>query len=73
MKFDCGPTYAERREADIAARERWHSWFSWHPVRVGPRDCRWLELVERKGRFRTMFCGMGTDQWWEWKYRAIDQ
>lgn len=27
---------------------QWHRWFAWRPVRVGPRDCRWLEYVERK-------------------------
>jgi len=47
MKFNCGPTQAERRQQ---ARDRfcvWHRWFAWFPVRVGSGDCRWLETVER--------------------------
>jgi len=26
----------------------WHRWFAWHPVEVGPNDCRWLEVIERR-------------------------
>ncbi len=51
MKFDCGPTERERKQA---ARDRWctwHRWFAWFPVRVGPRDCRWLEYVERRADY----------------------
>lgn len=44
MKFDCGLTAKER----LAAREHWHRWFAWYPVRIGSRDCRWLETVERQ-------------------------
>lgn len=47
MKFDCGPTSEEKD----AARSEWHVWFAWFPVRVGPRDCRWLEYVSRKGTY----------------------
>lgn len=58
MKWNCGPTYAE-----IVARvEAWHGWYAWHPVRVGSRDCRWLEQVERKG-------WMDRDGGWNWEYR----
>jgi len=60
MRFDCGPTYEERERA----QERWHSWFAWHPVRVGPRECRWLERIERR-------C---VERRWDgeptWEYRA---
>lgn len=48
MKFNCGPTEQQRRQA---ARDRWcvwHRWFAWFPVRVGANDCRWLETVERR-------------------------
>lgn len=27
---------------------KWHPWFAWYPVRVGPGDCRWLETVYRR-------------------------
>lgn len=45
MKFNCGKTWKEKK-ADI---EQWHLHFAWFPVRVGHRDCRWLEWVMRKG------------------------
>lgn len=44
MKFNCGPTFAERYER----KTNWHRWFAWHPVRIASGDCRWLEYVERK-------------------------
>lgn len=44
MKINCGPTKDEREEA---ARQ-WHDWFAWFPVRVGSKDCRWLEGVQRR-------------------------
>ena len=66
MKFNCGPSWEERKAAKIAYKEEWHPWFAWFPVRVGDRDCRWLETVERKGRF---FCGYeGT--YWIYEYRG---
>lgn len=44
MRFDCGLTGRELFEA----RKLWHKWFAWYPVRIGSRDCRWLETVERR-------------------------
>ena len=64
MKIRCGPTYRER----IAAKERWHEWFAWHPVRIVPNDCRWLETVERLGHHEY---GYGGDSTWIWKYRSL--
>lgn len=58
MRFDCGETWAEKAKR----LSRWHRWFAWHPVEVGPHDCRWLEYVERRERV-TMY-----DVWYE--YRA---
>lgn len=65
MKLNCGPSRTERVFAKFARLKAWHPWFAWHPVRVGNRDCRWLETVERKGQF---FGGYGGD-FWEWEYR----
>jgi len=59
MKWNCGPTYREW----YAAINKWHRWFAWHPVRVGSRDCRWLEAVERRG----YSCYDGIS----WEYRAL--
>lgn len=43
MRFDCGETWREKR----ARLGKWHRWFAWYPVKVGPHDCRWFEFVER--------------------------
>lgn len=70
MKFDCGPTPRERRNALRAAQSEWHSWFAWYPVRVGPRECRWLEPVERRGDFTVYLPGLTRDFPYRWEYRA---
>lgn len=44
MRFDCGREAALRAKA----REQWHRWFAWYPVRVSDESCRWLEWVERR-------------------------
>lgn len=55
MKFNCGLTPAEKSFLRYEAEQKrieyminWHDWFAWYPVRVGSRDCRWLETVQRK-------------------------
>lgn len=62
MKFNCGPTYREI----IEAKEKWHLWFAWHPVRLASQDCRWLEKVWRKGEHRSSMA----DCYWYWEYQA---
>lgn len=69
MKFDCGPTPEQRREAYLKWRENWHRWFAWRPVRLGANDCRWLEYVERKQTFHVGYGGA----WWSSEYRAIGE
>lgn len=61
MKFNCGPTWAEKK----AHLEEWHPYFAWLPVRVVSRDCRWLEWVMRKGKWRPAYYA----SCWEWEYR----
>ena len=61
MKFDCGPTRKEREKV----KERWHKWFAWCPVRLGERECVWLETVERKGIIQYTTSA----SWWSWEYR----
>lgn len=58
MKWDCGPSWTEKR----VKLEDWHPWFAWRPIRVASHDCRWLESIDRKGRF--------TIHGWIWDYRA---
>ena len=60
MKIDCGLS----RDEKIKAKEKWHLWFAWHPVRVGHRHCRWLENVWRKGTYWIVQSGCGFD----WEY-----
>jgi hypothetical protein len=48
MKFDCGLTAEERCSVCRDYWTQWRPWFSWFPIRVGPNDCRWMEVVERK-------------------------
>lgn len=60
MKFDCGPTWEETK----ARLSDWHPVYAWFPVRVGSHDCRWLEVVERKGSYYWVTAG------WDWEYRA---
>lgn len=63
MKFNCGPTRAEK----TAAKEAWHEWFAWFPVRVYSGDCRWLETVARKGVFNPDY----SHYYWTWTYKAL--
>ena len=63
MQFDCGDGGKTRHER----LTNWHPWFAWYPVRLADHDCRWMERVERKGKF---YCGVGGESWWEWEYRA---
>ncbi len=53
MKFDCGITYGEKCKIKRQWRENWHQWFALIPRRVGPRECRWLEHIERSGDMNT--------------------
>ena len=65
MKFNCGKTWEEKK----AAKEKWHTWFAWYPVRIGSHDCRWLEAIERKGEYKLLSdieCG------WVYEYRIGD-
>jgi hypothetical protein len=63
MKYDCGHPWKVHERA----LKRWHKWFAWRPVKVGRRDCRWLETVERKGTEEQA----GYDMVWKWEYRPI--
>lgn len=51
----------------VLRRTDWHGWFAWRPVRLGPSDCRWLEVVFRRGTY--VNAGFGKE-WAGWEYRA---
>lgn len=64
MRFDCGPTDEEK----CAKLQEWHPYFVLIPRRLGSRDCRWLETIERKGKLAQSRYGA----FWVWQYRARD-
>lgn len=51
MKFNCGETVKEAQRRVWSHYCNWHDWFAWRPVRVGHKDCRWLEVVRRKADY----------------------
>lgn len=63
MRFDCGETWEEEK----ARKRAWHKWFAWHPIMVKDHDCRWLEYVERSGKFWASWGDSG----WNWSYRDV--
>ncbi len=42
MKFICLTAVQKAKQSEV-----WKPWFAWYPVKVGDKDCRWLEWVER--------------------------
>jgi hypothetical protein len=44
MKINCGETWEEAAERI----SNWHRHFALIPRRVGTKDCRWLEIIERR-------------------------
>jgi hypothetical protein len=68
MKFDCGETQEEKQ----SRLREWHRFFCIWPRRVGYRDCRWLETIERKGDLVIGYIGNGINGFcWKWEYRPI--
>lgn len=66
MIFNCGPTARERWEQKAARLEKLHNWFAWYPVRVGPRRCAWLCVVQRAGHFNA-WTGR-----WSWSFYEVE-
>lgn len=58
MRFKCGLTideqveiskkYQEKRDAVHALSSEWKRKFTWSPIDIGDKDCRWLEYVETR-------------------------
>ena len=68
MQFNCG---RERLDGVVdRAKHWWHPWFAWFPVRVGKNDCRWLEIVWRKGIKSTHWDYDGGSTNWVWEYKV---
>lgn len=61
MRFNCGPTPEEKREA----LQKWHKWFALLPRRLTEsRECVCLEFIERKGTIDSIYG-------WMFEYREI--
>lgn len=91
MKFNCGLTAEERLEKDVdeflkdlELDEQWHDYFALIPTRVGHKDCRWLETIQRKKKFigardresisYYIWTGRAfTRYFWEVEYRAKEK
>lgn len=48
MRFNCGPSLAQKRWDKKLKMKDWHKHFCWWPVRIANGDCRWLETIERR-------------------------
>lgn len=67
MRFDCGKTREQKWTERKFKVESWNPWFAWHPVRIGPRKCVWLEKIER--RYKTY--GLSFSSMWAVEYRDL--
>jgi len=66
MKFNCGLT----TEQKFNAKQKWHPVFAWLPHRVGDGDCRWLEVIERRGKPYVEYTMYGATWKLRFEYRA---
>lgn len=79
MRFNCGPSLQERRNARaLMLREKmqrfqvWHSYFAWMPIRVGESVCCWMETVERRYVGGFVYCGRRIIRGHRIEYRAMN-
>ncbi len=84
MKFNCGPTpdphldekLAKWRKTTTIWRNKhwkkwqWNKWFAWFPVEVSHNDCRWLEVVERRGM--PWGGNDGVVKCFDWEYKSAN-
>lgn len=73
MKINCGLTYAERQALVIAGKhpdQQWRKFFAVWPRRVGTKDCRMFEVIERRKVFTFPYYDI-SDDYTYWEYRAI--
>lgn len=64
MKWKCHSPRVRFR-----AKQYWHLWFAWYPVRLGKRQMAWLEAVERKGTVTYSW----QETLWSFEYRSPPQ
>lgn len=71
MRLSCGLTRQEAEEEFTNYVTKWHKVFAIWPRRVGKKDCRWLEYIERKGSLEKSYGFYSIDYKWVYEYRAI--
>lgn len=80
MKLNCGPSSEELRQARLAKwnaawlvkktrLEAWHPYFALWAIRIGPRDCRIFETIERRGTWDNTNVFLGP--FWTWEFRPM--
>lgn len=70
MKFNCGPTFLQKWEAQKKYLSNWHPYFTLLPRRLTKtNECRWLETIERKGVYNLNSLNWSNNNW-DWQYRA---
>lgn len=76
MKLKCGLTSKEKHEKDLKELTIWHDHFCIWPRRVGHKDCRWLETIQRKGEHVKRYTNYSGIQYynlvWQFEYKAKD-
>lgn len=74
MRFNCGPTWAERRilkdEQTHKRLTQWHPFYCWLPRRVDDK-CVWLEWIQRKGRQE--YCGYSLTYIFQYRFNPIEE
>lgn len=71
MKINCGPspeTKERARRAEFRRLQEWNDFYAVWPRRVGENDCRFFELIERKGTYHSG--GWDACPYWTWEYRS---
>lgn len=67
MIFTIGPSIWDRIDRRTLAKQKWHRWFAWCPVRVTHDKIVFWQHVERRGGIHS---DMNGDHW-HFEYRQI--
>ena len=63
MKLNGGETYDEEKER----LSQWHSFYPWFPRRVGYKDCRAFEWIQRRRVYYGIWWPDGPEGYWEYR------
>ena len=80
MKFKCKYPRDIREVEKKELFETWHHHFALLPRRVGLRERRWLEMIERRGVLYKKGAwiddetgGWAVRDYWLWEYRSLEE